>query len=118
VLNSPSSWQTSNTSLKINSIRFSSFPNESRQSAVIGPNPAGQGEEGDVLLAGALEPARADDPAGVTERMTLRRRRGEMGQASDLVIDVEGFEPSVGHPLFDQMGEGIFESAFRQLFSG
>ena len=55
------------------------------------------------------------DPAGVTEQDHFQEQLGRVGRPPDLLVGVEGLEPGVGHPFFDQVMERVLEAALGQL---
>src|SRR5215210_7934967 len=85
------------------------------QRAVVRSDATGERHESHILLAGTLQPARADEPTRVTKQYDFQKQLRRIGWATELVIGVKVLKPRVGDPLLNKMMERIFEAARSKL---
>ena len=76
---------------------------------------AGQGDEGDVLAAGALDVAAADDALGIGEQDNLQEHRGWIGGGTGCIVAETGIETGQIELVIDQVVHGMFEGAGQKL---
>lgn len=76
---------------------------------------AGQGNEGDLHAAGALDGARADDAAAVGEQDDLEQHRRRVGAGAGEVVLVAGIEALEIDLAIDEVVQGMLESAGQKL---
>ena len=76
---------------------------------------AGQRNEGDLLAAGALDGARADDAAAVGEQDNLEQHRRRVGAGAGEIVLVAGIEALEIDLVIDKVVQGVLESAGQKL---
>ena len=76
---------------------------------------AGQGDEGDVLAAGALDAAAADDALRVGEQHDLEQHRGRVGGGAGQVVVVARIEAGQIDLVVEQVIQRVLEGAGQQL---
>ena len=82
---------------------------------MIGPNPAAQRHESNILSARPLQPARSHQPTRITQQDDLEQQFGRIGRSPRLLIGIESLKPLLLHPFFDQMMQSMFERTLDQL---
>src|SRR5215210_706646 len=85
------------------------------QRAVVRSDATGERHESHILLAGTLQPARADEPTRVNKQYDFQKQLLRIGWATELVIGVKVLKPRVGDPLLNKMMERMFEAARSKL---
>ena len=76
---------------------------------------AGEGDEGDVLAAGAFDVAAADDALAVGEQHDLEQHGRRVGGGAGVVVVVAGVEAGQVELVIDQVVQRVFEGAGEQL---
>jgi hypothetical protein len=74
-----------------------------------------EGDERDVLAAGALNAARTDDALAVGEQYDLEQHPRRVGRRTDKVVAVAGVEAGEVEPRVDKVMQRVLESAGQQL---
>lgn len=75
----------------------------------------GQGDEGDVFAAGALDVAAADDALGIAEQDDLEQHGGRIGAGAGGVIAEAGIAAAEVDFVVEQVVQRMFESAGDEL---
>jgi hypothetical protein len=72
---------------------------------------ARQGDESNVLAAGALDIAAADDTLGIGEQDNLEKHGGRISGCTSLIVAEAGIEAREIKFMVNQVVHGMFESA-------
>ena len=76
---------------------------------------AGQGDEGDVLAAGALDAAAADNALGVGEQDNLQEHGRRISSSARCIVAEADIEAGEIELVVDQVIHGVFEGAGQEL---